>query len=68
MRSPITEPVSFGDTVKIKVLPREPDSPGWTVIPVRRKLVSMGDLDDIQFQPILEDIADATVVPLGADN
>ena len=28
----------------------------------------MGDLDDIQFQPILRDIADDTVVPLGADN
>ena len=28
----------------------------------------MGDLDDIQFQPILQDIADDTVVPLGADN
>ena len=28
----------------------------------------MGDLDDIQFQPILEDIADDTAVPLGADN
>ena len=27
----------------------------------------MGDLDDIQFQPILQDIADGTVVPLGAD-
>ena len=28
----------------------------------------MGDLDDIEFQPILEVIADDTVVPLGADN
>ena len=27
----------------------------------------MGDLDDIQLQPILQDIADGTVVPLGAD-
>ena len=27
----------------------------------------MGDLDDIQFQPILQDIFDNTVVPLGAD-
>ena len=28
----------------------------------------MGDLDDIQFHPVLRDIADDTVVPLGADN
>ena len=28
----------------------------------------MGDLDDIQFQPILQDIAGDTVIPLGADN
>ena len=37
-------------------------------IPVRRKLLFMGDLDDIQFQSILRDIVDDTVVPLGADN
>ena len=68
MRSPIAESGSFGDTIKIKALPRELGNPGWTVIPVRRKLLSMGDLDDIQFQPNLQDIADDTVVPLGADN
>ena len=28
----------------------------------------MGDLDDIQFQRILQDIADDTVVPFGANN
>ena len=28
----------------------------------------MGELDDIQFQPILQDFADGTVVLLGADN
>ena len=28
----------------------------------------MGDLDNIQFQPILQDIADDTVALLGADN
>ena len=28
----------------------------------------MVDLDDIQFKPILEVIANDTVVPLGADN
>ena len=28
----------------------------------------MRDLDDTQFQPILQDIADDTVVPFGADN
>ena len=64
MRSPIAEPGSFGDTIKIKALPRELGNTGWTVIPVRRKLLSMGDLDDIQFQPNLQDIADDTVVPL----
>ena len=53
MRSPIAEPGSFGDTIKIKALPREPGNPGWTVIPVRRKLLFMGNLDHIQFQPIL---------------
>ena len=68
MRSLIAEPGSFGDTIKIKVLSREPGNPGWTVIPLRRKLLFMGDLDDIQFLPILQDIADDTVVLLGADN
>ena len=28
----------------------------------------MRDLDDIQFQPVLQDIAGDTMVPLGADN
>ena len=28
----------------------------------------MGDLDDIKFQSVLQDIIDDTVVPLGADN
>ena len=28
----------------------------------------MGDLDDIQFQPVLQDIVDDTVVPMGTDN
>ena len=28
----------------------------------------MGDLDNIQFQPISQDIVDETVVPVGADN
>ena len=28
----------------------------------------MGYLDDIQFQPILQDLADDAGVPLGADN
>ena len=36
---------------------------GWTVILVRRKLIFLGDLDNIQFQPILQDITDDTVVP-----
>ena len=35
---------------------------------MRRKLLFMGDLDDIKFQPILQDVADDTVVQLGADN
>ena len=35
---------------------------------MRRKLLFMRDLDDTQFQPILQDIADDTVVPFGADN
>ena len=68
MKSTITEPGSFGDTIKIKALSREPGNPGWTVIPVRHKLFFVGDLDDIQFQPILQDIAGDTVVQLSADN
>ena len=68
MRSPIAKPGGLGDTIKIKALSREPDNPGWTVIPVHRKLLFMGDLYDTQFQPILQDIDDDTLVPLGADN
>ena len=68
MRLPITEPGSFGDTINIKALSREPGNPGWTVIPVHCKLLFMGDLDDIQFQPILQEIDDDAVVPLSADN
>ena len=68
MRSPIVEPGSFDDTIKIKALSREPGNTGWTVIPLRCKLLFMGDLDDIKLQPILQDIADDTVVPMGADN
>ena len=68
MRSPITESGNFGDTIKIKALPREPGNPGWTVIPVPRKLLFMGALDDIHSQANLQDIDDDTVVPLGADN
>ena len=68
MRSPTKEPGSLGNAIKLKALSREPGNPGWTVSSVRRKLLFMGDLDDTQFQPILQDIADDTVVPLGADN
>ena len=35
---------------------------------MHRQLLFMGDFNDIQFQPILQDIAGDTVVPLGADN
>ena len=68
MRSPIAESGSLGDTIKVKTLSRELDNPGWIVIPLRRKLLFMRDLDDIQFQPILQNIADDTVLPLCADN
>ena len=68
MRSPIAGPGILGDTIKIKALSTEAGNPGWTVIPVRGKLLFMGDLDDIQFQSILQDIAYDTVVPLRADN
>ena len=30
--------------------------------------ISMRDLDNIQFQPVLQDVVDETVVPVGADN
>ena len=68
MRSPIAGPGILGDTITIKALSREAGNPGWTVIPVRRKLLFMGDLDDIQFQSILKDSAYDKVVPLRADN
>ena len=68
MRLPIAEPGNLGDTVKIKTLSRGVGKPRWTVIPVRCKLLSMGNLDYIQFQPILRDLADDTVVHLGANN
>ena len=68
MSSPIAEPDSLGNAIKIKALSREPGNTGWTVSPVRCKLLIMEDLDDIQFQPILQDIADDTVVMLGAGN
>ena len=64
MRSPILEPGNLGNAMKIKTLSREPDNPELTVSTVRRKLLFMGDLDDIQFQPILQDF---TEVSLGAD-
>ena len=68
MRSPIEEPGSLDNTIKIKALSRESGNPGWTVIPVRPKLPFMGNLDDIQFQSVIPDITDGTVLPLGADN
>ena len=68
MRSPIEEAGSLDNTIKIKALSREPGNPGWTVIPVRPKLPFMGNLDDIQFQSVIPDITDGTVLPLGADN
>ena len=64
IRSPIAEPGGLSNAIKIKALSREPGNPGWTVSPVHHKLRFMGDLDDIQFQPIEQDIADDTVVPL----
>ena len=64
IRSPIAEPGGLSNAIKIKALSREPGNPGWTVSPVHHKLRFMGDLDDTQFQPILQDIADDTVVPL----
>ena len=68
MRLPNTEPGSLGNAIKIKALSTDPSNTGLTVSPMCRKLLFMGDLDDIQWQPILQDIADDTVVPLGADN
>ena len=68
VRSRISETGGLGNTIKIKALSRELDNPGWTVSPVRCKLLFMEDLDDIQFQPILQGIADDTVIPLGVDN
>ena len=67
MGLPIVKPGSLANATKMKALSREPGNPGWIVSPVRRKLLFMGDLDDTQFKPILQDIADDTVVQLGAD-
>ena len=55
MSSPIVEPGNLGDTIKIKALSREPGNPGCAVISVRRRLLFMRDLYDIQFQPILQE-------------
>ena len=63
MRSPILEPGNLGNAMKIKTLSREPGNPESTISPVRCKLLFMGDLADIQFQPILQDF---TEVSLGA--
>ena len=52
MRSPIVEPGSLGSAIKISALSREPGNPGLTVSPMHHKLRFMGDLDDVQFQPI----------------
>ena len=52
MRSPIAKPCNFGDTIKIKLLTREPGNLGWAVILMHHRLFFMGDLDDTQFQPI----------------
>ena len=68
MKSPIADPGRLGNTIKINALSREPGNPGWTISPVHHKLRLMGDLDDTQFHSILQDIANDTVVPLGADN
>ena len=67
-RSPIAKPGSFGDSIKIKALSRDLRNLGWALVHVRRKLLFMGDLDDIPFQLILQGIANDTVVSLGADN
>ena len=68
MSWPIAEPDSLDNAIKIKALSKEPGNTGWTISPACCKLLIMGNLDDIQFQPILQDIADDTVVMLGASN
>ena len=62
------EPGRSGDPTKINALSSELDNPGWTDIPCIVNYSLMGDLDNIQFQPISQDIVDETVVPVGADN
>ena len=52
MRSPIVEPGSLGNAIKISALSREPGNPGLTVSYMHHKLRFMGDFDDVQFQPI----------------
>ena len=59
-------PGCLGNTIRIKSI--EPRNLGWTISPKRRKLLFMANFNDIQFQTILQDIADDTVVPLGAVN
>ena len=48
MRLPNTEPGSLGNAIKIKALSTDPSNTGLTVSPMCRKLLFMGDLDDIQ--------------------
>ena len=52
MRLRILEPGSLGNAIKISALSREPGNPGFTVTSMHHKLRFMGDLDDVQFQPI----------------
>ena len=58
-----------GAPIKINALSREPGDPGWTGLnPCITNYYFMGDLGCIKFQPISQDIADDTVVPLGVEN
>ena len=63
----IPKPGILCNTIEIKTLSRDPGNNGLAVSPVRCKLPFMGDFDDIQCQPILQYIADDTMVPLHSD-
>ena len=67
MRPPIAVRCSLDHTFKTKALFKEAGQP-WISCYSSTLYIVMGDLDDIQLQPLLQNIPDDTVVPLGTEN
>ena len=68
MNSPIAESDRSSDPITIKALSKKSNNTGWTVYTLVSIEPYMEDIDNNQFQPNqLHDIADDTVVQLGAE-